>query len=50
MFPAKQKEVMSFDEGVTFTRMLDGKANGCPQWFLSLHSVASSMEKPQLLR
>ena len=50
MFPAKQEEVMSFDEGVTFTGMLDGKANGCPQWFRSLHSVASSMEKPQLSR
>ena len=33
MFPAKQEEVMSFDEGITFLRMLDGKASGCPQWF-----------------
>ena len=28
MFPAKQEEVMSFDEGITFLRMLDGKASG----------------------
>ena len=26
--------------------MLDGKANGCSQWFLSLRSVASGLEKP----
>ena len=50
MFPAKQEEVMSFDEGITFLHMLDGKASGCPQWFLSLHNVASSMENPQLSR
>ena len=28
--------------------MLDGKANGCSQWFLSLRSVASGLEKPLL--
>ena len=50
MFPAKQEEVISFDEGITFLRMLDGKASGCPQWFLSRHNVASSMENPQLSR
>ena len=33
---------------ITWTRMLDGKANGCSQWFLSHRSVASGLEKPQL--
>ena len=33
---------------ITWTRMLDGKANGCSQWFLSLRSVASGLEKPLL--
>ena len=28
--------------------MLDGKANGCSQWFLSHGSVASGLEKPLL--
>ena len=28
--------------------MLDGKANGRSQRFLSIHSVASSLEKPLL--
>ena len=28
--------------------MLDGKANGCSQWFLSHRSVASGLEKPLL--
>ena len=28
--------------------MLDGKANGCLQWFLSHRSVASGLEKPLL--
>ena len=31
---------------ITWTRMLDGKANGCSQWFLSHRSVASGLEKP----
>ena len=29
--------------------MLDGKANGRSQRFLSIHSVASSLEKPLLI-
>ena len=33
---------------ITWTRMLDGKANGCSQWFLSHRSVASGLEKPLL--
>ena len=33
---------------ITWTRMLDGKANGCSQWFLSHRSVASGLEKPPL--
>ena len=41
MFPANQEEVMLFDVDVTLTRMLDGKVNGHPKWFLSLLSVAS---------
>ena len=28
--------------------MLDGKANGCSQWFLFLRSAASGLEKPLL--
>ena len=28
--------------------MLDGKANGCSQWFLFYQSVASGLEKPLL--
>ena len=28
--------------------MLDGKANGCSQWFLSHRSVVSGLEKPLL--
>ena len=35
---------------ITWTRMLDGKANGCSQWFLSHRSVASGLEKPLLAR
>ena len=42
MFPAKQDGVMPFDVGITWMPMLNGKANGCLQWFLSL----CSMEKP----
>ena len=30
---------------ITWTRMLDGKARGCSQWFLSHRSVASGLEK-----
>ena len=33
---------------ITWTCMLDGKANGCSQWFLSHRSVASGLEKPLL--
>ena len=33
---------------ITWTRMLNGKANGCSQWFLSHRSVASGLEKPLL--
>ena len=33
---------------ITWTRMLDGKANGWSQWFLSHRSVASGQEKPLL--
>ena len=33
---------------ITWTRMLDGKANGCLQWFLSLRSVTSGLQKPLL--
>ena len=33
---------------ITWTHMLDGKANGCSQWFLSHRSVASDLEKPLL--
>ena len=29
-------------------RRLDQKADGCSQWFLSLHSVESGLEKPLL--
>ena len=28
--------------------MLDEKASGCSQWFISLHSVVSGLEKPLL--
>jgi len=28
--------------------MLNGQANGCSQWFLSLRSLASGLEKPVL--
>ena len=30
--------------------MLDGKANGCSWWFLSLRSVTSALEKPSACR
>ena len=33
---------------IRWTRMLDGKANGCSQWVLSLRSVTSGQEKPLL--
>ena len=33
---------------ITWTRMLDGKANGCLRWFLSLRNVTSGLEKPLL--
>ena len=33
---------------IKWTRMLDGKANGCSQWFPSHRSVASGLEKPGL--
>ena len=36
-----------FDLGVMWMRMLNGKGNGCSQWFLSLCSVWSA-EKPLL--
>ena len=47
MFSSKQEEVTPFDV-LTWTRMLDGKENGCLQGFLSLSSVASGLEKPPL--
>ena len=40
--------VWRFDVGATWTRMLNGKAYGRSQWFLSLHSAASGLEKPLL--
>ena len=40
--------LLRFDVGVTWTRMLDGKANGSSQYFLYLRSVASGLEKPLL--
>ena len=45
MFPAKKEEVMLFDVGITWTPMLNGKANGCSQWFLSICIIATSLEK-----
>ena len=36
------------ERGVTWTRMPDGKANGCSQWFLFLRSAACGLEKPLL--
>ena len=45
LFPAKKEEVMPFDVGITWTPMLNGKANGCLQWFLSLCIIATSLEK-----
>ena len=33
---------------ITWTRILDGKANGCLQCFLSLRSVTSGLQKPLL--
>ena len=33
---------------ITWTRMLDGKANGCSQLFVSHRSVVSGLEKPLL--
>ena len=47
MIPGNEKKVMSlfwcFD-----VYMLNGKANSCSQWYLSLHSIASGLEKPLL--
>ena len=40
--------LLRFDVGVTWTRMLDGKANGSSQYILYLRSVASGLEKPLL--
>ena len=36
------------ESDVTWTRMPDGKANGCSQWFLFLCSAVSGLEKPLL--
>ena len=36
------------ESDVAWSRMLDGKANGCSQWFLFLRSAASGLEKPLL--
>ena len=33
---------------ITWTHMLDGKANGCSQWFLSHQSAPCGLEKPLL--
>ena len=44
-FPVKKEEVMLFDVGITWTPMLNGKANGCSQWFLSICIIATSLEK-----
>ena len=46
MFPAKQEEVMPLDVGITWMPMLNGQANSCSQWFLSLCIIATSLEKP----
>ena len=46
MFPAKEEQVMPFDVGITWMPMLNGKANSCSQWFLSLCSIETSLEKP----
>ena len=40
--------VWRFDVGATWTRILNGKAYGRSQWFLSLHCAASGLEKPLL--
>ena len=40
--------IWRFDVGSTWTRLLDGKANGCLQWFLFLCSIAAGQEKPLL--
>ena len=40
--------VWRIDVGATWTRMLNGKAYGRSQWFLSLDSAASGLEKPLL--
>ena len=45
----KSDVIWRFDVScVTWTRMLDGKPNGCSRWFLSLLSVGSGLEKPLL--
>ena len=36
------------ESDVTWTRIPNGKANGCSQWFLFLRSAASGLEKPLL--
>ena len=38
--------IWHFDVGIMWTCLLDGKANCCWQWFLSLCSVASCQEQP----
>ena len=53
IFPRNKRKWrhLTFDVSVTWTRMLDGKSNGCSQWLLSLRSVAcvaSGLEKPLL--
>ena len=40
--------VWCIDVGATWTRMLNGKVYGRSQWFLSLDSAASGLEKPLL--
>ena len=43
----KSDVIWRFDVScVTWTRMLDGKPNGCSRWFLSLRGVGSGLEKP----
>lgn len=34
---------MTFNVGITWTRMLDGKENGCSLWIFSLRNVASML-------
>ena len=43
----KSDVIWRFDVSrVSWTRMLDGKPNGCSRWFLSLRGVGSGLEKP----